>query len=85
MESVNTTLIERTDKRPENPEALVEYLRNSGLDEMTDWNNLNGTGIAMLSDAAQSKEWLDQRKLCSKSLDDIRAQLKAKTIHKLST
>ena len=85
MESVNTTLIERTDKRPEDPEALVEYLRNSGLDEMPDWNNLSHTGVAMLSDAAQSKEWLGHRRLYNESLDGIRAQLKAGTIHKLST
>ena len=84
MESVNATLIERTDKQTENPEALVEYLRNSGLDKMPDWDNLNPTGIAMLSDDAQSKEWLGRRRLYSESLDDIRAQLTAKTIHKLS-
>ena len=85
MESVNTTLIERTDKRPEDPEALIEYLRNSGLDEMPDWDNLNQTGVAMLSDAAQSKEWLGHRQLYNESLADISAQLKAKTIRKLST
>ena len=62
----------------------MENLRNSGLDKMPDWDNLNNTGIAMLSDAAESKEWLGHRHLYSESLDDIRAQLKAKTIQKLS-
>lgn len=85
MESVNTTLIERTDQRPEDPEALVEYLRSSGLDEMPDWDNLNRTGIAMLSEAAQSKEWLGHKRLYSERLDDIGEQMKAGTIHKLST
>ena len=85
MESINTTLIERTDQRPEDPEALVVYLRNSGLDEMPDWDDLNNTGTALLTDAAQSEEWLNHRRLHSGSLDDIREQLKAGTIHKLST